>query len=173
MPRSYSDKRRARAGALELRPVGVVRTEASQDTIREKRAGTVSRIEVFPEFEEALDGLGGFSHLFVISHLNQLRPEQVGHLKVKPRGLLRYGLKLEDLPTVGVFALDSPTRPNPLGLSLAALVRRRGRTLTVLGLDLFDGTPVLDLKPYESGYRTGTFRVPRWHAALLRKAGRV
>ncbi len=164
---------RGRGKEFRIRPIGVVHTREPQEAIKERRAGTVSEIEVFPRFEEALDGLEGFSHVFVIGHLNQLRPEQIGHLKVKPRGLLRYGLKLEELPTVGVFALDSPTRPNPIALSLASLVRRRGRTLTVRDLDLFDGTPVLDIKPYQSGYRTETYKVPRWHERLLRKAGRV
>jgi tRNA (adenine37-N6)-methyltransferase len=156
-----------------MRPIGVVHTRETLEAIKEKKAGLVSEIEVFPQFEEALDGLEGFSHVFVIGYLNQLRPEQMGHLKVKPRGLLRYGLKLEELPTVGVFALDSPTRPNPIALSLASLVRRDGKMLTVRDLDLFDGTPVLDIKPYESTYRTEAYKVPEWHEALLRKVGRV
>ena len=166
-------KRGATRDGFRAAPIGVVHTRETRDAIKEKRAGIVSEIEVFPEFEEALGGLEGFSHVFVISHLNQLRPEQIGPLKVKPKALLRYGLKLEELPTVGVFALDSPTRPNPIGLSLVSLVGRKGRTLTVRGLDVFDGTPVLDIKPYESGYRTEAYSVPEWHAALLRKAGRV
>ncbi|MEM0322330.1 MAG: TrmO family methyltransferase, partial [Thermoprotei archaeon] len=70
-------------------------------------------IEVYPEFVDGLDGLEGFSHIFVLGYFNMLRPEQIGPLKVKPRGLLRYGFTLDELPTVGVFALDSPTRPNP------------------------------------------------------------
>lgn len=164
---------RRRGEGLEIRPIGVVHTKETREAVKERRAGIASEIEVFPRFEEALDGLEGFSHVFVIGHLNQLRPEQIGHLKVKPRGLLRYGLKLEELPLVGVFALDSPTRPNPISLSLASLVRRRGRVLDVRDLDLFDGTPVLDLKPYESTYRTEAYSVPDWHQALLRRAGRV
>ncbi len=156
-----------------MRPIGIVHTREPQEAIKEKRVGIVSEIEVFPQFEEALDGVEGFSHVFIVGYLNQLRPEQIGHLKGKPRGLLRYGLKLEELPTIGVFALDSPTRPNPIALSLASLVRRRGRILTVRDLDLFDKTPVLDIKPYESVYRTETYKVPEWYEALLRKAGRV
>jgi tRNA-Thr(GGU) m(6)t(6)A37 methyltransferase TsaA len=156
-----------------MRPVGIVRTKASKDEIREKKEGIRSEIEIFPQFEEALDGLEGFSHIFVVGYLNQLRAGQVGHLKVQPRGLLRYGLKLEQLPLVGVFALDSPTRPNPIGLSLVPLIRRKGRTLIVSDLDYFDGTPVLDIKPYQSSYRTEDYDVPDWHERLLRKTGRV
>ena len=54
------------------------------------------------------------------------------------------------LPLVGVFSLDSPTRPNPIGLSLVRLLRiEQGRNLVVTGLDYFDGTPIVDIKPYE------------------------
>ena len=156
-----------------VRPVGVVRTRASQDEVKTKKKGIVSRVEIFPQFAKALDGIDGFSHVFIIGYLNQLRPEQIGHLKVRPRGLLRYGLKLDELPLVGVFALDSPTRPNPIGLSLVPLLNRRGRVLTVSNLDYFDGTLVLDIKPYQSTYRTERYRIPRWHERLLRKAGRI
>lgn len=156
-----------------MRPIGIVHTTASPDEIRERRRGMRSEIEVFPRFEEALDGLEGFSHIFVLAYFNQLRPEQVGHLKVRPRGLLRLGLKLEELPLVGVFSLDSPTRPNPIGLSVVPLLRRDGRRLVVSDLDYFDGTPVLDIKPYQSSYRVESYKVPDWHERLLRKAGRV
>jgi tRNA (adenine37-N6)-methyltransferase len=156
-----------------LPPIGIVHTEASQDEIRGRKKGILFTIEIYPQYEDAIDGIDGFSHIFVIAHLNQLRPDQIGHLKVRPRGLLRSGLKLDELPLIGVFALDSPSRPNPIGLSLATLVRREGRRLTVSDLDYFDGTPVLDIKPYQSSYRTDEFRVPEWHERLLKKAGHV
>ncbi len=158
---------------VRMRPVGVIHTRISQDEIREHRKGSSSEIEIFPEFEDALDGIEGFSHVIVVAWLNQLRPEQIGRLKVKPRGLLRHGLSLDELPLVGVFSLDSPTRPNPIGLSLVPLLRREGRVLTVSDLDYFDGTPVLDLKPYQSSYRADSYKVPDWHERLLRKAGHV
>jgi tRNA-Thr(GGU) m(6)t(6)A37 methyltransferase TsaA len=165
--------RRVALREVRTRPIGIVHTEASQDEIRERREGILSQIEIFPQFEKALDGLEGFSHIFVIGYLNQLRPEQIGRLKVQPRGLLKYGLKLEELPLVGVFALDSPTRPNPIGLSLVPLMRRERRTLHVSDLDYFDETPVLDIKPYQSSYKTEDYRVPDWHERLRKKAGRV
>ena len=109
----------------------------------------------------------------MLGYLHRLRPEQVGPLRVEPRGLLRDDLRLEELPTVGVFALDSPTRPNPIGLSLVQLIRRRGNKLTVSGLDYLDGTPVLDIKPYQSGYRVEDYKLPGWHTGLLKMAGHV
>jgi len=69
---------------------------------------------------------------------------------------------LEELPLLGVFALDSPTPPNPIGLSLVRLVKRQGRRLVVEGIDVFDGTPILDIKGYSAGYRTESYTTPRW-----------
>lgn len=156
-----------------FKKIGIVHTSSTDDQIRKRISGQESRIEILQEFEEALDGLYGFSNVFVLSYFDRLRPEQIGPLKVKPRGLLRYGIKLEELPVIGVFALDSPTRPNPIGLSLVPLVKLQGRTITVTDLDLFDGTPVLDIKPYQSSYRVDNYELPPWHKKLAEKAGHV
>ncbi len=158
---------------ITLREIGVVHTENSVDEIRSHEPRKNSVLEVYSEFEPALDGLEGFSHIFVIGYLHKLRPEQIGPLKVRPKGLLRFGFTLEELPLVGVFALDSPTRPNPIGLSLVELKERNGRNLLVSGLDYFDGTPILDLKPYQSSYRADNFSLPDWHSRLLKRAGCV
>jgi tRNA-Thr(GGU) m(6)t(6)A37 methyltransferase TsaA len=155
-----------------FRPVAVVRTVASDNEVREGREESESTVEVFPEYEEALEGLDGFSHIFVLSYFHKLRPEQIGPLKVRPRKLLRAGFKLEELPLVGVFSTDSPTRPNPIGLSLGKLLRREGRKLVVLGLDLFDGTPVLDIKPYREDHRIDHYDVAEWYQQLAERAGR-
>lgn len=140
---------------IELRPIGVVHTDASDDQIREEAKNIKAVIEIFPEFEEGLEGTDGYSHLFIISYFHKLRPEQIGPLKVKPKRLAKRVFKIEGLPLQGVFALDSPTRPNPIGLTLARFVKRHGRKLFVSGIDLFDGTPVLDIKAYQPDYRAG------------------
>ena len=154
-----------------FRPVGVVRTSASKDDVRLRGKQSVSKIHVYPQFRDGLNGLEGFSHVFVLSYLNQLRPEQVGPLKVKPRRLLAKGFKLEELPLVGVFAIDSPTRPNPIGLSLVELIKVESDGLDVRGLDCFDGTPVLDIKAYRADYRAETFELAQWYRDLRLKAG--
>ena len=156
-----------------FRPVGVVRTAATDDEIRSRVPGIESVVEIYPEFEPALGGLEGFSHILVLAFFHKLRPEQIGPLSVKPRGLLKMGFKLEELPTVGVFALDSPTRPNPIGLALVPLIRIQGNKLFVTGLDYFDGTPVLDIKPYEPTYRVEEYRLPDWLMKLMEKTGSV
>ena len=159
------------SGGIVLRPIGLVRTSSSKDDVRLRSKESESTIEVYPEFREALEGLQGFSHIFVLSYFNQLRPEQIGPLKVRPRRLLLRGFKIEELPLVGVFAIDSPSRPNPIGLSLVKLVAMEDGKLKVRGLDCFDGTPVLDIKPYRADYRAENYELADWYRALRLRAG--
>lgn len=155
-----------------LKPIGVVHRTATDEQVRGEEADLESVVEVYPEYRDALDGVEGYSHLFILGFFDRLRPGQVGPLKVRPRRMLRFGVPEEELPLVGVFALGSPSRPNPVGLSLVRLVRIDGdRKLVVRDLEYFDGTPVLDIKPYLSAYRTDEFRVPSWMTELAAKAG--
>jgi len=158
---------------IELRPIGFVRTSASDAQIKEESGEVEGEVEVFPEFEAALDGLDGFSHLFLIFYFHKLRPEQIGPLQVKPKRLLKRGFTLDELPTLGVFALDSPSRPNTIGLTLVRLLKREGRRLFVKGLDAFDGTPILDIKAYRPDYRTDEYVVPDWHRRLMNEKGHI
>jgi tRNA-Thr(GGU) m(6)t(6)A37 methyltransferase TsaA len=144
---------------ITFKPIGVIHTKASDEYVQEK-GDQEGELEIFPEFADGLDGIDGYSHLFVLVYFNRLRPEQIGPLKVNPRGLLRRGFKLDDLPELGVFALDSPTRPNPIGLTLVRILRRDASRIVVRGLDFFDCTPILDIKTYRSQYRTDEFTVP-------------
>jgi tRNA-Thr(GGU) m(6)t(6)A37 methyltransferase TsaA len=130
-------------------------------------------LKIFPEFEAALEGIDGYTHLFVIGYFHKLRPDQIGPLQVKPRRLVNRGFKLEDLPSLGVFALDSPTRPNPIGLTLVRLLERQGRFLKVSGLDFFDGTPILDIKGYRPEYRADDFDLPAWYKKLKNAKGHI
>ena len=109
----------------------------------------------------------------MIVYFDRLRPEQVGPLKVKPRGLLKRGFTVEELPLLGVFALDSPTRPNPIGLTLVQLIRRQGNRLHVKGLDFFDRTPILDIKGYRPQYRADEYTLPEWFRKLADAKGSV
>ena len=143
-----------------MHPIGIVHTAASDDEIRTNYEDLEATVEVLPEYSDGLDGLQDYSHIFVVGYFNRLRSEQLGVLKVRPRRHLREGMKIADLPLVGVFALGSPSRPNPIGLSLVELLKIDKRFLKVKGLDYFDGTPVLDIKPYRGDYRVDTFRVP-------------
>lgn len=153
--------------------IGIIHRSSSDDDVRKHSSREdEAEVEVFPQYTDALEGLDGFSHLFVLGYFNRLRPEQIGPLKVRPKRLLKLGLKLEELPFVGVFALDSPTRPNPIGLCLVKLLRIEDRRrLIVSGMEFFDGTPVLDIKPYQPGYRADDYKLPKWNSDLASKAG--
>ena len=157
---------------IKFKPIGIIKMKASDTDVRET-GGREGELEIYPEFTDGLEGIDGYSHLFVIVYFDRLRPEQIGPLKVKPRGLLRRGFKLEELPLLGVFALDSPTRPNPIGLTLVRLLRREGNRLFVQGLDFFDRTPILDIKGYRPNYRADDFTLPDWFRKLADDKGHV
>lgn len=118
-------------------------------------------VEVFPEYKEGLADLAGFSHIILLYwfHLSQ------GHsLIVKPF--------LDDQPR-GVFATRAPRRPNPLGLSVVRLVGISGCRLDIKGVDVVDGTPLLDLKPFVPRFDAPTVERIGWLAKGEDRAGEV
>lgn len=157
---------------IAFKPIGIIHTKGSDTEVREK-GDLEGELEIYHEFEAGLQGIDGYSHLFVLVYFDRLRPQQTGPLQVKPRGLLRRGFKLEELPLLGVFALDSPTRPNPIGLTLVRLVKREGNRLFVQGLDFFDGTPILDIKGYRPQYHAENYTLPDWFRKLADDKGYV
>ena len=100
-----------------------------------------SQVVIAPQLVEALDGIDGFSHIVIIFYLHKVDEDRRSLLKVHPENK-------EELPLVGVFATRSPVRPNPIGITVVKLLERQENVLKVLGLDAYDGTPVLDVKPY-------------------------
>jgi tRNA-Thr(GGU) m(6)t(6)A37 methyltransferase TsaA len=98
--------------------------------------GIPGRVELLDEYEAGLEGIEGFSHVYLIYHFDRAGEPR---LSVVPY--------LSDTER-GVFATRSPHRPNRLGMSLVRLVRREGRTLHVEDVDVLDGTPLIDIKPY-------------------------
>lgn len=159
------------AQEITLRPIGVVRTESGQTDVRERGDELIYDIEVFPEYQEALEGIDGFTHLIVLFHFNQLRPEQQGVLKVQPRRMMKFGFTLDQIPRVGVFSLDSPSRPNPIGVSMVKVLHRSGARIRVQGLEAFDGSPVLDIKPYTPDRAITDVGVPEWFRRLAEASG--
>lgn len=107
--------------------------------------GIRGTVDVFPEFEEGLKDIEGFSHVILIYHFHRARFKS---LLVRPYMDENYH---------GVFATRAPARPNPIGISIVRLVERRGNVLIVEDVDVLDGTPLLDIKPYvpEFDYREG------------------
>ena len=95
-------------------------------------------LEILPQFEPGLADIDGFSHIIVLWVFDRI--EGFDLLANPP----------SDNRSHGVFATRSPRRPNPIGLSIVELLRREGSRLNVRGLDMLDGTPILDIKPYLS-----------------------
>jgi len=158
---------------IVFKPIGQVKAQFSEGDFRAGGKDLAGELEIYAEFEPALEGIDGYSHLFVLAYFDRLRPDQIGPLQVKPRRLVNREFKLEDLPLLGVFALDAPTRPNPIGLTLVRLLERQGRFLKVSGLDYFDGTPILDIEGYRPDYRVDEFSVPDWHKQLQDARGHI
>lgn len=102
--------------------------------------GCDAKIELDPTLAEGLADLEGFSHLFLLYHFHKAPPAA---LRVKPF--------LQDVHR-GLFATRAPCRPNPIGLSIVRLLRIEGATLYLTDVDILDGTPILDIKPYTAKF---------------------
>lgn len=143
--------------SLKMEPVGYVKTDAVGKEVKNRTH--LSQIVLRSEHVEALEGITGFSHLHILFWLSEIPPQQRKIKKVHPRGRI-------DLPLVGVFAVRTNMRPNPIGLTLVELVKVESNVLTVRGLDAFDGTPVLDIKPFDFWDIAKDAKVPEWWLKL-------
>jgi len=125
---------------ITYRPIGVIHspfTDLKDMPIQPTGEASAPGIaEVLPEYAEGLKDVEGFSHLILLYHLHEVRRQD---LTVRP--------SLGSEPR-GVFATRAPTRPNPIGLSVVKLLRREGTKLHLAKVDVLDGTPLLDIKPY-------------------------
>jgi tRNA-Thr(GGU) m(6)t(6)A37 methyltransferase TsaA len=99
--------------------------------------GTAGTLEIYPEYVEGLIDLEGFSHLILLYHFHLIKEDS--SLMVKP---------FLDAKLHGVFATRSPARPNKIGISVVSLTGIEKNTLFVQDLDIIDGTPLIDIKPF-------------------------
>lgn len=133
---------------IEYRPIGIIHTpftERQGMPIQPSRGrGVRGTVEVAPEFTDGLADLDGFSHVVLIFHFHQSRGFD---LRVTP---------FLDTEKRGLFATRAPRRPNAIGLSVVRLLGIEGNRIAVQDLDILDGTPLLDIKPYvaEFDHRT-------------------
>jgi tRNA (adenine37-N6)-methyltransferase len=145
---------------MELRPIGVVKSPV-KEAVDKDWGEVVSEIRLEPEYAGGLAGLEEFSHIQVIFFMHQAAWNPATDLVRRPRGRA-------DMPQVGIFAQRARHRPNPIGLTTVALVGVRDNVLTVRGLDAIDGTPVLDIKPYNPGFDAREeVKVPEWMSRLM------
>lgn len=137
---------------LLVKPIGVVHSpfKSKDEDIHSKIDKFVGEIEIYKEYAEGLSDIEGCSHIIVIFWLHKA---EFTTLKVRPYHHPE-GLR-------GVFATRSPNRPNPLGMTVVELVKRKENVLTVRGIDMIDGTPILDIKPYTKHEKKDSARC-RW-----------
>ncbi|MBN1566940.1 MAG: tRNA (N6-threonylcarbamoyladenosine(37)-N6)-methyltransferase TrmO [Acidobacteria bacterium] len=126
----------------KMRPIGYIRSSYTSTDQVPKGLGTTHTmegvLEVLPEYEKGLQDIEGYSHLMILWIFHQAK------------GCELYGTVPTDGRQHGVFSTRSPRRPNPIGLTTVELIRRDGPSLYLRGIDMLDGTPVLDIKPYTS-----------------------
>jgi tRNA (adenine37-N6)-methyltransferase len=136
--------------AITLQPIGRALTPYRETAEVPKGPGASHEaegvLEIRPELEAGLTDIEGFSHLFVIWAFD------------RSEGYELVGRPPTDDRPHGVFATRSPRRPNPLALTVVRLLRREGRRLHVRGVDMLDGTPILDIKPYLSSVPAAELR---------------
>ena len=147
---------------ITYRPIGVIHTpfkETKGMPIQSVAAkGVAGRVDVYPDFGDGLKDLEGFSHIFLIYdfHLSQ-----EFSLVVKP--FLDESLR-------GVFATRAPKRPNGIGISVVRLVKVEGFRLQIEDVDMVDGTPLLDIKPYVPEFDVKEVERTGWLAGKADKA---
>ena len=133
-----------------FRPIGIIESPYTESSEIPKGLGVKHDVEgilkILPEFEPGLVDIEGFSHLFVIWVFDRISGFD---LTASPPS---------DNRSHGVFATRSPRRPNPIGLTVVQLLRRDQAHLHVRGVDMLNGTPILDIKPYLSSIAPETLR---------------
>lgn len=140
---------------ISLTPIGIIHSPfPTRETapIQATRSQAVGQVEIFPEFLDGLQDLEGFSHIILLYLFHKSKGYS---LLVKP---------FLDNRLRGLFATRHPNRPNPIGISIVRLSARRGQYLDICGLDMLDGTPVLDIKPFVPDFDLRSGATAGWYA---------
>lgn len=142
---------------IKLSPIGIVK-----NSVKKPRFGSfkneISEIVVDKKFTEALSGIEDYSHVMIVFWMDRVKDYVITH---RPQGN-------PNVPVVGIFACRCPSRPNPIAVTTAKLVNRKANKLKVKGLDVLDGTPIIDIKPYWPVYdeTKGAVKIPKWVSKL-------
>ena len=139
---------------IEYNSIGIVHTPFKDlNSIPKqpsKAKGVSGVVEVHPDFQKGLKDLDGFSHIILLCHFHKISEYK---LEVVPSG---------ETETRGLFATRSPRRPNPIGFSVVRLNAINDNRLMISDLDILDGTPVLDIKPYFREFKADEFIKTGW-----------
>ena len=139
-----------------MKPIGVIHTpfkEKNAVPIQSSRSTAPGEIELFPEYEPGLDSIDGLSHLILIYVFHEALNSK--ELLVKP---------FLDDEKHGIFSTRFYQRPNPIGFSIVQLLQRSGPLLKIQSVDMLDGTPLLDIKPYVPEFDVRTVEKMGWYA---------
>ena len=168
--------------SIALRPIGTVRSDITSAMLKARKDGLslqqhmaeikkhhkklktlVSELVLDPSFSALIEGIEEFSHILVL-YWPHLVPSSGRRLeKVHPMGRT-------DIPAKGIFATCSPARPNPVLVTAVRLLERRDNTLRVIGFEAVDGSPILDIKPYNPlYYQVENPVVPEWMDRIQRE----
>jgi tRNA-Thr(GGU) m(6)t(6)A37 methyltransferase TsaA len=143
---------------VEVTPIGRIRspwlTKESCPIQPHFADGALGTVEFFPPFDQGLDSIDTFSHVYLLYAFDRASPVR-----------LQTDTFLDDTVR-GIFACRHPCRPNGIGLSVVRLLRREGNILHVSGIDVLDNTPLLDLKPYIPNYDRADDATPGWTAGV-------
>ena len=143
---------------VSVQPIGIVRNGLGRRSYNEWR-DTESEIVIIEDYQEALYRLDEFSHVDVLFYLHEMNRDF--RSKIHPTGN-------PDYPLMGAFATRTPNRPSRIALTTCRLLSVNGDVLRVRGLDAYDGSPVIDIKPY-TGKTIENVRLPEWLKKLKKK----
>jgi tRNA (adenine37-N6)-methyltransferase len=146
---------------FRLKPIGIIHTpfsKKSETSIQFSRSTAYGEIEIFPEYEQGLESIAELSHLILIYVFHEALDSQ--DLLVKP---------FLDDQVHGVFATRFYRRPNPIGFSVVRLIERKGLHLQIQWVDMLDGTPLLDVKPYIPEFDVHAVDKLGWYATRAHK----
>ena len=144
-------------GVITLKPLGKAKNSVTKPTLPGWK-DIVSEIVIDKRYTKGLDRIEDYSHVIIVYWMDK---EKECHLKHHPQGR-------EDIQYIGIFACRCPQRPNRIAFSTVKLLSRKANILKVTGLDIVDGTPILDIKPYTLQYDQVTNpKVPAWVNRLV------
>tara|TARA_B100000579_G_scaffold250618_1_gene206097 strand:+ start:501 stop:950 length:450 start_codon:yes stop_codon:yes gene_type:complete len=140
-----------------IEPIGEVSTNTTDNRISKDRKVLISDIEIYPRYQQSLEGLDLYSHIFVLFWMERETREYA--LMENPRGNT-------NLKKTGVLAARGRNHPNPIGLTVCELLEKKNTGLKVRKLDAYNQTKIIDIKPYDDYDVVSEPKIPNWLSAL-------
>ena len=137
---------------IKLKPIGFAKNNVKKNRFGDFKE-EISEIIVDKKLTKALNGIDDYSHVIIVYWMDKVKEKFITH---RPQGN-------PDVPIVGIFSCRCPQRPNPIANTTVRLIEHKGNVIKVKGLDILDGTPIIDIKPYWPHYdRVVDGKIPDW-----------